>query len=335
MKLRHYLKDQIISIVVVVCVTFLSYLILWAFNVPSFLLVYIPSLFAIASLVIFCYDYYRKARYYNTFLKRLNDLDQKYLITELVKKPNFLEGKIMIESIYEIDKSMKEHINEIIRQQSELKEYIEMWCHEVKTPLATSLMIAQNNSNPVTLNIEEELVKIENYLEQVLFYARSENVEKDYLIKKIVLSDVVNAVIKRNKKDLITKRIKIGLNNLGLEVYSDKKWLAFILNQIINNAIKYSASNPMITITANKCDEYVELAINDNGIGILEDEIDRVFDKGFTGTNGRSNHKSTGIGLYLCKKLCLRLNHEIKITSNRQGTTVTIIFPSNSYLEIE
>ena len=177
-----------------------------------------------------------------------------------------------------------------------------MWCHEVKTPLATCLMIVENNPSSINQSIQEELVKIENYLQQVLFYARSENVEKDYLIKEVNLNEVVNTVIKQNKKDLISKRIKIELNNLNIQVYSDKKWLEFILNQIINNAIKYVNQDPVITISAKKYQDHDELMICDNGIGILKDEIDRVFDKGFTGTNGRnSNKKSTGIGLYLCK----------------------------------
>ena len=177
------------------------------------------------------------------------------------------------------------------------------------------------------------MIKIENYLQQVLFYARSENVEKDYLIKEVNLNDVVNTVIKQNKKDLISKRIKIELNNLNIQVYSDKKWLEFILNQIINNAIKYVNQDPVITISAKKYQDHDELMISDNGIGILKDEIDRVFDKGFTGTNGRNDKKSTGIGLYLCKKLCLRLNHEIKISSNEK-TTVTIIFPHSSFITL-
>lgn len=208
-----------------------------------------------------------------------------------------------------------------------------MWCHEVKTPLATCLMIVENNPNSINQSIQEELIKIENYLQQVLFYARSENVEKDYLIKEVNLNDVVNTVIKQNKKDLISKRIKIELNNLNIQVYSDKKWLEFILNQIINNAIKYINQDPVIIISAKKYQDHDELMISDNGIGILKDEIDRVFDKGFTGTNGRSNKKSTGIGLYLCKKLCLRLNHEIKISSNEK-TTVTIIFPHSSFITL-
>lgn len=335
MRFRDYLKDQLISIIVMTMIVFLSAIILWVFNLNLFLVLYIPALFLLGYVVVFIYNYWRRRNYYNNFIELLDSLDQKYLITELLKQPYFLDGKIMVSSIYEIDKSMKEHINEIHFQQVELKEYIEMWCHEVKTPLATAMMIVENNTNEVNNSIKEELVKIENYLEQVLFYARIENVEKDYLIKEVDLSEVVNTVIKRNKKDLIGHKIKIELDNLSIKVPSDKKWLEFILHQIINNAIKYIDKDPVIKITANQYQDYVELLILDNGIGIAVDEIERVFDKGFTGTNGRNHHKSTGIGLYLCKKLCQRLNHEIKIASNNGQTIVTIIFPCNSYLTLQ
>ncbi|WP_279001618.1 sensor histidine kinase [Thomasclavelia cocleata] len=334
MKLREYLKDQIISIIIMSSVIVLIWIILRAFNYSGFLVVYIPLLIICAYLLMLSHDYFRKKKYYNHFTNILDNLDEKYLITELVEKPHFLDGKIMIDNIYEIDKAMKEHLNELLYRQSELKEYIEMWCHEVKTPVATSQLIIENNLNFVTNSIKEELVKIDDYVEQVLFYARSENVEKDYLIKDLDLSDLVNSVIKRNKKDLINKQIKIELDNLNMSVASDKKWLEFILNQIINNSIKYIDKEPVILFRAKKYKDRIELNIHDNGIGILESELKRVFDKGFTGTIGRQKQKSTGIGLYLCKKLCLRLNHEIKIDSNGDGTTVTIIFPISSYVTL-
>ena len=333
MSLKDYLKDQIFALSIVAIVITLLVTLLWVFDVNLFLLIYLPLLVLFGVILIFSYDFWRKCNYYNEFTNILDHLDQKYLITELIKQPAFLDGKIMVASIYEIDKAMKEHINDIRQEQIDFKEYTEMWCHEVKTPLATSLMMAENNPNAINQSLQEELMKIDNYLEQVLFYSRSANVEKDYLIKKVNLATVVNTVIKRNKKDLIARKVKIELENLNLSVNSDLKWLEFILNQIINNAIKYMDKDPVLKISADVFDNRVELSIQDNGIGILKEEIDRVFDKGFTGTNGRSHQKSTGIGLYLCKKLCQKLNHEIKIVSN-QGTCVTIVFPDSSYISL-
>lgn len=335
MRLFDYLKDEIITVTVMISVTCLVMLILAVFNCPTFLVVYIPLLLISSFVVVLMYDFFRRRNFYNNLIGILDHLDEKYLITELIGNPHFLDGKIMVNCIYEIDKSMKEHLNDAIYRQSELKEYIEMWCHEVKTPVATSQMIIENNLNPVNESIKEELIKIDNYVEQVLFYARSENVEKDYLIKDVKLSELVNSVIKRNKKDLINKHVKIELENLEIDVASDKKWLESILNQIINNAIKYVDETPIIKLFAKQYKDRVELMIKDNGIGILENELNRVFDKGFTGTTGRTKQKSTGIGLYLCKKLCYRLNHEIKIDSNSHGTVVTLVFPYSSHITLQ
>ena len=150
-------------------------------------------------------------------------------------------------------------------------------------------MIVENNKNEVTKSIDEELDKVENYIEQALYYARSNTVEKDYYIKKVNLKDIVNESIKKNKNVLIHERISVNVHDLDLEVNTDNKWIIFILNQIIQNSIKYKKQdkNLEIEIYAKQGKENVILYIKDNGIGIKKGEITRVFEKGFTGTNGR------------------------------------------------
>ena len=163
-----------------------------------------------------------------------------------------------------------------------------------------------------------------------MYYVRSNKVEKDYIIKKTNLRKVIDNVITKNKKDLINKKIKIDIKVKDY-VYSDSKWLEFIINQIIINSIKYTKENPEIIIKQIKTKENVILSIKDNGIGIKKEEQNKVFNKGFTGTNGRKNNNSTGIGLYLVKKLTEKLGHNIKIISKENiGTEVQIIFPVNS-----
>lgn len=199
-------------------------------------------------------------------------------------------------------------------------------------------MIIENNKNEITKSIEEELTKVENYIEQALFYARSNTVEKDYYIKKVQLKDMVNESIKKNKKALIHEKISVNLHDLEYEVNTDSKWMEFILNQIVQNSIKYKKqnANSQIEIYAKKQKENVILLLKDNGIGIKQGEITRVFEKGFTGTNGRlSNKKSTGIGLYLCKKLCHKLGLQIELNSvQNEGTEVKIVFPRSSYINM-
>ena len=197
-------------------------------------------------------------------------------------------------------------------------------------------MIIENNKNEVTKSIEQELEKIENYIEQALFYARSNTVEKDYYIKKTSLEEMVKDSIKKNKNILIQEKIILNLHDLELQVSTDSKWIIFILNQIIQNSVKYKKqdTNLEIEIFAKQGTENVILYIRDNGTGIKQGEVSRVFEKGFTGTNGRlSNKKSTGIGLYLCKKLCDKLGISIKLNSvQNEGTQVELIFPKSSYI---
>ena len=199
-------------------------------------------------------------------------------------------------------------------------------------------MVIENNKNEVTKSINEELQKIENYIEQALFYARSNTVEKDYYIKKSSLKEIVNENIKKNKNVLIQEKISLNIHDLDLEVNTDTKWIGFILNQIIGNSLKYKKQNKNLEleIYAKQGKQNVVLYIKDNGIGIKKGEITRVFEKGFTGTNGRLiGKKSTGIGLYLCKKLCDKLGIGLELDSiENKRTEVRIVFPMGTYTEI-
>lgn len=197
-------------------------------------------------------------------------------------------------------------------------------------------MVIENNKNEATKSINEELDKVENYIEQALFYARSNTVEKDYYIKKSSLKEIVNESIKKNKNVLIQEKILLNIHDLDLEVNTDGKWIGFILNQIIGNSLKYKKQDETLEleIYAKQGKQNVVLCIKDNGIGIKKGEIARAFEKGFTGTNGRiTGKKSTGIGLYLCKKLCDKLGIGLELDSiENEGTEVRIVFPMGSYL---
>lgn len=311
---------------------------LMAYNVGMFIKIYIPLIIMGLYMISIIIEYFKRKKFYNNLLNMLEELDEKYLITEIIKTPNFLEGQIFKNSLEQIDKSMLENVNKYKYMTEDYKEYIELWIHEIKIPIATSKMVIENNKNAITKSIDEELDKVENYIEQALFYARSNTVEKDYYIRKVVLKEIINESIKKNKSSLIQEKISIDIHDLEIEVNTDNKWIVFILNQIIQNSIKYrKKENSVIEIYANQGKENVILYIKDNGIGIKQGEITRVFEKGFTGTNGRlSNKKSTGIGLYLCKKLCNKLGIGIELNSvQNKGTAVMLIFPQSSYIELK
>ena len=334
MKFRDFLKDKLLQIVLLLFAIITIEIFLLAYRVDNFIRLYILAVILGVYLITIIFEYYKKRKFYKNIQNTLNQLEEKYLITELIKEPNFVEGDCFKEILEQIDKSMYENVNKYKYLTKDYKEYIELWIHEIKTPIATAKMIIENNKNDTTKSIEEELNKVENYTEQALFYARSNDVEKDYYIRKTKLKDIVNECIKKNKSELIQNKIVINMHELETIVSTDGKWIVFILNQIIQNSVKYKSKE--IEIYSKEAKENVTLYIKDDGIGIREGEVKRVFEKGFTGTNGRnSNKKSTGIGLYLCKKLCKKLRIAIELESEeKEGTLVKLIFPNNSYTNL-
>ena len=338
MDFKLFLREKASTILLLLFGLITIEIFLMAYNVGMFIKIYIPLIIIGLYMISIIIEYFKIKKFYDNLLKILEELDEKYLITEIIKTPNFLEGQIFKNSLEQIDKSMLENVNKYKYMTEDYKEYIELWIHEIKIPIATSKMVIENNKNAITKSIDEELDKVENYIEQALFYARSNTVEKDYYIRKVVLKEIVNESIKKNKISLIQEKISIDIHDLEIEVNTDNKWIVFILNQIIQNSIKYrKKENSVIEIYANQGKENVILYIKDNGIGIKQGEITRVFEKGFTGTNGRlSNKKSTGIGLYLCKKLCNKLGIGIELNSvQNEGTEVKLVFPKDSYIELK
>lgn len=334
MHFRDFIKTKLLTISLIVFAIITIEIFLMAYPFGDFIKIYIPLSIVIFGTIGILVEYFIKRNYYTNMQNTLEELNEKYLITEIIKEPSFIEGKILKQALEEIDKSMTENVNKYKYLQEDYKEYIELWIHEIKMPIATSKMIIENNKNTITKSINEELDKVENYIEQALFYARSSTVEKDYYIKKSSLKDIVNESIKKNKNILIGEKVLVDIHDLDLEINTDSKWVVFILNQIIQNSIKYRKTEVELNleIYGKQGKENVILYIKDNGLGIKKGEITRVFEKGFTGTNGRlSNKKSTGIGLYLCKKLCDKLGIAIELNSiYGEGTEIKIVFPQNS-----
>lgn len=335
MKWSSFLKDKMLLICLLILVLITIEIFLMTYEISMGIRIYVLISPIVVTIIAILIEYNTKKNFYCNLKQKMQELDQKYLISELIDAPDFIEGKILTEVMQDVGKSMLENVNQYKHLQEDYKEYIELWIHEIKLPIAASKMVIENNRNKVTSSIEEELEKIENYIEQALFYARSNNVEKDYIIAKANLKEIVNTTILKNKNLLITSKINLELHDLEKEVYTDSKWTIFILNQIIQNAIKYAKKEDRkIDIYAQEKKDKVILYIKDNGIGIKKGEITRVFEKGFTGENGRIiEKKSTGIGLYLCKKLCDKLRLAIELNSQKdRGTEVRIVFPKNSYI---
>lgn len=335
MKMKEYIKDNAISISIYMITLIILFLFFRILKVSNETVISTYCILIVCGGILFFYNYYRKKEFYNEFTEQLAKLDKKYIITEFVEKPNFLEGQILYNSLYEINKVMNEEIKEYKLSLEELKEYIEMWIHEVKLPLSSILLMAYKKDD--ISKVLEPTKRIENFVEQVLYYVRSENAEKDYIIKECDLKEIINGVIKKNKEIFILKKIEIQLENLeNTKVLSDSKWLEFVINQIIGNSLKYAnKEKPIIKVSVSENDTNMKLQIEDNGIGIPKTDIKKVFNKSFTGENGRKIQTSTGMGLYICKQLCEKLGHKIEIESEEnEYTNVSITFSKDQFYSI-
>ena len=331
MKFKDFIKEKLILIIIYIFIIFLIAFILDTFDLITPALVMVVFLLVLFGIVFIFYGFIQRKNFYNQTLNILDHLDNKSLITETMPEAYFIEGEMLKKILRITEKYKLEQINKYKFKEQDFEEFMELWVHEIKTPLSTINLITENNPGKVSDSIKEEIVKINNYVELILFYARSQNLEKDYIIKNTNLKDVINKVMINFKKDFILKNISLDIHGIDYQVKTDSKWLEFISKQIISNSLKYLKENPKISIYAKKNKENIALYFEDNGIGIDRKDLPRIFDKGFTGQNGRSKYNSTGMGLYLVKTLCDKLSHGVTIESEvGKGTIVKITFPLGS-----
>ena len=337
MKLSRYLKDKLYFIILFITFLSLIILLLVGFKVSLELIIVIISLLVIFAILVLIIEYLKKRNFYNEFINIVDKLDKKYLVIEMLNSPNFQEGEILYNELYEINKSMLENIKNYEISMNDFKDYIEMWIHEVKIPLSSLVLMIHNNKNNISSKMVDQVNRLDNYVDQVLFYVRAENAEKDYLIKKTELNKVINKIALKNKDYILENNIDFNVLNCEKKVLTDSKWLEFIIDQIINNSIKYKRdiASSFIKIYTEENNEEIRLIIYDNGIGIDAKDLPRVFDKTYTGTNGRLKSKSTGMGLYIAKNLCEKLGHKIAIESKvNEYTKVIITFNKESIYDV-
>ena len=300
----------------------------------------IDSIFIILLVWIFIMTAYFVASYHNrkvqmeNLLSLAEQLKERYLLSEVMEKPERADDQVYYRLLKLAGKSMLEQINEAGRERTQYKEYVEQWIHEIKTPITAMKLLCENNHSQVMKELLTQLEKVNRYTEQALYYARSEYTEKDYSVREIRLFDVVHQSITENKYLLLKNGVGIDLQETDDAIYSDEKWLCFILNQLIVNSVKYRAEQPVLKFYAEQQGSQIVLCVQDNGIGIDAGDLPRIFEKGFTGQNGRKAlQDSTGIGLYLCKRLCDKLGIGIWAESEGSGTMIRLVFHINDFIQ--
>ena len=203
---------------------------------------------------------------------------------------------------------------------SDMQDYFTLWAHQIKTPIAAMRLILQTKPENSAMEIEGELFRVEQYVEMVLNYLRLDSDSTDFVFRTCALDDIIRQCVRKYAKQFIRKRIRLEYEGTALQVLTDEKWLCFVIEQILSNALKYTSAGSIRIFTQGET-----LVIADTGMGIAPEDLPRVFEKGYTGYNGRTDKKATGIGLYLCKRILQKLGHEISISAQvGKGTRVSI-----------
>lgn len=336
MKFSKYILDKWLEILFAFFGYFIVLMIFVAFKISTEVILSSSIIFILVFISIILTSYIKRKNFYNNLINNINKLDKKYLVLEMLNEPSFYDGKILYQILYDINKSMNENVKDLEISINEFKEYVELWIHEIKLPISSLILMNHNSKINTDKRYENQIRRIDNYVDQILYFVRSENAEKDYLIKDTSLKKVINSVAMKNKNDLLERNISFEVELSDIKVLTDSKWLEFIVNQVVSNSMKYTKdNNSIIKISAVETSKQVDLIIYDNGIGIPEKDIKRVFEKTFTGENGRATSKSTGMGLYIVKKLCRKLGHKVRIESKEgEYTKVVISFAKNDFYKI-
>lgn len=376
MTFANYVIDRLAWLLLLCFALLLSVLGMLIARVALGVLILILGVIALVTVLVLVADYLRIRSFYRELSDLSRSLSsQAYLGSTLTSSPHTREQAFVLSLMKTMTQAMVSQIEKTKQEQGDYRQYTELWVHEIKTPLAACELLLRNSDVPlqagemslqagdcmpageraqageckqagdfsfsasasVNQRLGLQIKRIEELVDQTLYYARSGNLENDFIIKNIHLDQVVKAAIHRYSRHMILAKVYPRLSNLNVNVRGDAKWVQFMIEQIISNAIKYrkpqaEASYIDISATQQTNDFGVKttvLSIRDEGIGIPASDCSRVFEQAFTGENGRAYAKSTGIGLFLVDKLARKMNMSVRLSSQvGKGTTVCLCFSS-------
>lgn len=328
MSLIRFIKEKNINIIfsIALLIVINIYLIsINSFNGRASDLIYLDFII-IAIYLIWIYTTYFnwKKKYYDLYK---SILDKNDISIEDIKESS-LEEEIIYKVIDNKDKKYDFKTKEYDEKLSDMEEYISKWVHEIKLPITALNIISEDIEDyTVASSVKNETEKINFLVNSIIYGSRATVASEDIFIKEENLGNIVKKSIKNNSFFLIKNKIEVVTSNLNYNIYSDGKWIIYVIDQLINNAIKYSKEKGKIEFYAEDNREYIKLCIKDNGIGIAKEDIDRIFNKGFTGSNGRNKvYKSTGMGLYFTKKVLNKLEQEVTVESIKGEYTLFNIY---------
>lgn len=329
MTIKQYLKDKGLYILLELSALLLVDGILLRFSLNGLDIAMIDLLLLMPMLIYGGYDFMKRYRYYDEVKRRLQEIDQSFLFGELLPEPTFLEAHLLSDVIKAMTASLNQVLTQLKTDQNDYYDYVELWVHEIKLPLS-SLQLMADNQHLNAYEVKKVLAQMDRLIQKSLFYAKSTQVSKDYYISQQSSQAILNECVAKYATDLISCHFEITMPENDVPVKTDKQWVGFIVGQLIGNAIKYRRleGTSRLKIGITKTDEYVDWQVIDNGLGISAKDLPHVFEKGYTGQNGRKQQQSTGIGLYLCHKLCQQLGIALLIDSvEGEATVATLRFP--------
>lgn len=333
MTFHEYISDRLGKIILQILIMTSLSLILLATGTQPDIIILLLVILSVIRITVFAIDFIKCRSHLNELENIMAGLDQKYLFIECIPQPRTAYERRLFNLMRRSYKSMTGAVSDSQSAQKEYREYIESWVHEIKSPITAAKLISHGLEAEVGRRLTQELTQIEVHVERALFCARAESPERDFIIRKVSLEEIVVKTIDTYRTLLMQSNMRIETEGLDYFVYTDSKWACFILGQLLQNAARYKKDTPVITISAEPLGHNLTLTVSDNGIGIPAHELPRVFERGFTGSNGRARGGSTGMGLYLCRKLSDFLGIDLKITSAwHEGTQVMLSFPTKGNL---
>lgn len=302
-----------------------------------FLLYHLP-LGAVAYPVVVClfigilflgFDFYRAVQKHRK-LQVLQGIPSSLM--EAFPEVRTIEDMDYQQLIRQVQEERKQLENRMNLRYADMVDYYTIWAHQIKTPISSMRLTLQNEDTDLSRRLSEDLFRIEQYVDMVLMFLRLDSDSTDYVIAQQDLDDIIRQAVRKFSSQFIRKKIRLRYEPVKVQAVTDEKWLLFVIEQVLSNALKYTPLGGTITIDWEKPKT---LCVRDTGIGIAPEDLPRIFEKGYTGYNGRSDKKASGIGLYLCRRICQNLGHRITANSSLDSGTVIRIRLDQKNLEIE
>ena len=316
--IRGYIKQNIKVLLLFIVFALVFCIVFSLYDLEIEAIYYSIMLCTFIGLIYICINF---INYYKKHIQLYKLQNEISISLENLPSPKTLMEEDYTNLILNLNKEYKTYISKSDIAKSDMIDYYTMWVHQIKTPISALKLLIQTSESEISSDLSSELFKIEQYVEMVLSYIRLGSNKNDFVLKEYDLDNIIRQAVRKYAPLFIRKKISLDFQPTNYKVLTDEKWLVFVIEQLLSNAIKYTNKGKISIYSL----ENKKLVIEDTGIGISKEDIPRIFDKGFTGYNGRTDKKATGLCLYLCKNILDKLSHKISIESEVGVKTKVIL----------